>query len=656
MSNAQIRKLHAWWACLVLLLVLTAFSAMATEDRYSIAFELSLEPTSMTAPGDVNLSIRVTNAGDEDISEPLSLFDADGKPLAAAFDGGSLLLLKAGESRTWQGKWAVSQQHLDSGKLVFTLQYNKILSDGTVSPVHISSSANIQFTGERVDLQVIRRIDPQIIRPGATVTIHYDFVNNGNVKLTDIKIREHRSIATDSKSVGTLLPGESASLQISKTNARAELESASTITYYKEGDKKQLRQTVESQSIPLAKPKFSSDLVADKTSVSIGETVVLTLTLANEGNITYSNVRVTDAKLGEVFTNIEIPAGQTIVRTKEVTMTEPAAFRFTLDMEDNTGTKKTEKTNELKVSAYDENQMLRLNLQLSADRASVATIPGFIRFTVLVTNDSNAPAKNVKILHGDTLVYTFASIDPGQSIPVTRDFEISQAGKFRFTAETVDPLDNLVSFSSNELSIPHVPATPKPTQGAAPTVPPVVTLSPVPRDFANPDAARWRNVLFILTLAFGVFFAAGFILFAVSSVMRLRARRQSSAAYDHLQLEPKRDFNDPTTYDARESPLLPDDRPPELSGQDARPRDAFPEEELPHHKYLRKDTDTLSATDFISPGAEKANTATSPPAGRPLTPDEDTGYSLTRDAEPESDIDEKEMRQRNRRADKHGSA
>ena len=43
---------------------------------------------------------------------------------------------------------------------------------------------------------------------------------------------------------------------------------------------------------------------------------------AHTGNISYSNVTVTDAKLGEVFTGLSIPAGQTITQTKEVTLTE----------------------------------------------------------------------------------------------------------------------------------------------------------------------------------------------------------------------------------------------------------------------------------------------------------------------------------------------
>ena len=160
--------------------------------------------------------------------------------------------------------------------------------------------------------------------------------------------------------------------------------------------------------------------------MNIGETVTLTLTLRNAGNISYSNVSVTDPILGEVFSNLTIPAGQTLEKSKEITINQTATFKFTLNLQDNSGVTKQETVPELKVSAYAEGQMLRLNLVLTSDKEAVSAIPGNITFSLVVTNDSNNAAKNIKIMHGASEVYTINELAPGQSKTVSRDYQISR--------------------------------------------------------------------------------------------------------------------------------------------------------------------------------------------------------------------------------------
>ena len=180
---------------------------------------------------------------------------------------------------------------------------------------------------------------------------------------------------------------------------------------------------------------------------------------------------------------------------------------------------------------------------------------------------------------------------PGQTNTVTREFNISQAGKFRFEVRTVDALDNTVSFDSNEISIGYQPPTPAPTQQAQPTVAPVVTYSPIPVSGDDSILSKGKNALFILTAAVGVLLAGSLALFLISSFIRARTRRQSDTAYDHLEIQPKRDYADPDTYqgedDARQAQDKPDGKPEEISAPVAR---QVKEEDLPHHKYLNEDS------------------------------------------------------------------
>lgn len=232
------------------------------------------------------------------------------------------------------------------------------------------------------------------------MTVSYDLVNNGTVKLTDIIVKENALISTRSQTVKTLEPGASAKLTFEKIVGSAGVESSALITYYREGAKTQLRQTLESVQIPLAKPGFSAELAADKTSLTIGEKATLTLTLKNDGNISYTGIKVTDARLGEVFSGLSLAAGETLVQTKEIIMETTTTFRFNITLSDNTGVTQSQTTNELKISAYNEGQMMRLNAQLTADRENVSTLPGLVRMSVTITNDSNTTAKPVNLYHG----------------------------------------------------------------------------------------------------------------------------------------------------------------------------------------------------------------------------------------------------------------
>lgn len=590
-AHIHMRKL-VFAAASVILLIALSLGACALTDASSIGFELSVDPTTLKAPGAVTVKATVTNKGTEDITVPMTLYDADEKIVTAAFDGGVLSLLKAGESAAYTGKWNVSQKHLDAGKFSFNLRLNTTDATGAIAQVSVPASASIVFQGEKVDLSVTRTITPEVIRSGDTVKVTYELVNGGTVKLNNILIKENSLISTKTQNVKTLEAGKSARLTFEKKAGNAGLESSAVITYYREGSKSQLRDTLETVKIPIAKPGFSATLSADKTSVNVGEKVTLTLTMKNEGNISYKNIKVTDARLGEVFTGLTLDAGETVTQTKEITMNVPTAFRFSIALSDNTGVTQTQTTNELKISAYAEGQMMRLNAQLSADREAVDSLPGLVRMSITITNDSNAKATPVNVYHGGQQIASIGELAPGQTVNVTREFNISQAGKFRFEIRTVDVLNNTVSFDTNEISVAYNPPTPAPTKAVQATVPPVVTYSPIPAGGDDSVLSKGKNALFILTWAVGLLLAAALGLFLVSSLLRAKARKQSETAYDHLDTLPKRDYADPETYQGDEEGSEKDEQ---AAGERPAVANAVKEEDLPHHKYLKEES-TLKAS------------------------------------------------------------
>lgn len=607
------------------LMLLAAFSAMALTDASGIAFSMTVEPTSLKAPGEVKVTLNIENKSEQDIAVPMTVYDADNKVVSSAFDGGMLHTLRAGETKTATVSWKVSQKYLDEGKFAFNLRLPTEDAAGAITQVSLEAFANIEFKGEKVALEVQRNILPEVVRQKGTVVVTYALHNAGTVKLTDISIKENNLIATAAQKLNSLEPGARAEIKFTKKDIRTNLESSAVIDYKREGNKTGMRLTVDKVSIPLAKPGFSAQLSADNTSVTIGGTVKLTLALKNTGNIDYTSVKISDPKLGEVFEEQQLPAGQELSLSKEITLVAPTAYKFAIALEDNTGSKQTESTNEVKISAYDEGQVMRLNVQITPDREQVDKLPGLVRFDILVTNDSNYVAKPVNVYAADQRIGSIPELKPGESGTVTRDFLVTQAGKFGFTVRTVDALNVTQSFHSNEVSIAFVPPTAAPTAIQKPTIPPVVTYSPVPAQGSDSTVKTASSALFVALIAAGVFFGASLLLFLASSFARARARRQSDMAYDHLDVTEKRDYADASTYKG-EDVQAPSQKPAAEAGDSL---DDTVAEPLPHEKYLLNEELTTAKAPAQESAAEE-------------------GYQLTRS---EEDLTKAEPRAR--RAAKH---
>lgn len=560
---------------LLLLALLFALPAMADDN---INFTLSVEPSSLTAPGPVTVSVRVVNAGETDMTEPVMLYDPSGA-LVPTFGDGGQALIKKGDYVTAQHTYNVTQQQLDEGKLTYMLSYNDVDASGNVVVKSLSASAALTFTGTAPRLTVNRTIDPEVVRNGKTATVQYELYNSGNVEIKNIRVEENTSISANAQTVTSLAPGERKTIKFTATMRQKDLTSRGKVTY-KAGDES-LSQELPAVTIPKANPGLVLDeiLTADKTSIENGDTVTLTLTIKNNGNITYSNISVTDAKYGEIFTNLTLGPGETLVREKQFTLSESTSFKYSVTLPDNTGATNVISSNEVKISVYNPGQMMHLTLDATASTATVAQVPADVRFTLKLTNNSSQTAKNVTLYHGATRITTVSELAPSQTVTIERDFTISQAGKFRFTASIKDALDNTQTFDSNEITIAYAAPTAAPTPVPQVTVAPLVTVTVAPIEVLEPVASQTSGYLRTAALVFAGLFGVSFLLFAVSTVMRAKRRSTSRNAYDHMDLAERRDYTEPARYgEADIADTEPETAPDALS---EKPSDEILKEDAP---------------------------------------------------------------------------
>ncbi len=574
---------------LILALTATASFAYAEEDPVSCAIELS--PEFLVGPGEVSVTITVSNVTDADLQDPVILFSPQAEIISDFGNNGSATL-KAGESKTWTGTYSVNERELDQGYIQYFAKYTVYQESGQATPRSQSIRATVSRLEAEVAIDVERTITPSAAREGQEVQVKYAITNAGTVPLENVTITENEDINSKAQTIPKLDPGAKAELTYKATMGKKDLTSSATVTYQGEGSTKKETYTVEKKTIPYAQTDFVATLSGSAKGVVSGGSMTLSLELKNKGSADLSDIRVTDAILGDVFTNQQVKAGETITLEKEVTLTESCEYQFTVNAIDSTGTEVTTASNALSVTAMSPEDALNLTLTAVPDRTEVYDDPAGVRFTLTITNDSRVDATDVKISHGYVELYTFETIKAGESRTMSRDTVLSTSGKFQFTATAKDPLENESSFVSNEMQIAVYEPTPVP---ATPTPPPVPTAEPtfVPATWAPiyhesigtvPKAIQ--SVLLPALIVAGVLLLASLVLLIIAAKKRSESKKASEAAYDHLERTRRRDYvaANPDELAAASKATLSQNRPHDEPVPDMITKDTGDDWELPPYE------------------------------------------------------------------------
>lgn len=544
--------------CLVMILALVAglaSTAAAEAEVDSLKVSIELSSSKLAEPKEITVSIQVTNTGDADMPGPVTLYDPSGK-MVEEFGSPTLT---AGASKSWSGKWNVTQSQLDSGKLTFKLKYSLYNAAGELVNKTYNFSHPLTYTGAVTSVEINRTITPTTARKGQTVSVTYDIINTGNVDITDVSIKEDKSISSKSGTIASVPAGEKGSYSFSVTMGTKDLTSQATITY-KAGGKTQTEKK-DAATIKYGEVKLTASLSASKKGGVPGDTVKLTLTLKNTGNADYQNVTVTDAVLGELFTGQTVPAGKTVTLEKDITITDSADYQFTVTGQDASGENVETATDRVSVKAVDPAKQVVLQVDASADRETVYTLPGTVKFRVTVTNVSAVDVSDVAVYASGVQLYSFPSILAGESRDFTRDVSVSMAGQYRFDAKVKNQLNETETFESNIIHIAFAQPTPEPTDAPIVT-PPMPTYEDIPTDDGLP--AYVDTVQRALGIAYRVLLvlaAICLLLLAIGVVRRMQAIHESNKAQDHLERGSYRDYTQPAPKGREEKKSSRKDEP-----------------------------------------------------------------------------------------------
>ena len=531
-------KKCAFLTVLILLaaLLLTASAALAAgDDPLKVSMELS--NNTFSAPETISVSITVTNVSDETMPSEVTLYYPSGKQV----DEFGAPVLDAGVSKNWSGTWTVTQNELEAGKITFKIKYQVYNEENQLAPKTKNFSKRIVFTGGDPVITVNRTITPTTAQKGQEVSVTYELVNEGGTDINGISIKENSGVSSKSGTIDAIAAGETGRYTFTTTMGSKDLTSAATITYKAGG--KTYTQKVDAATVKYGEVKLSATLKADKKGGAPGDTVKLTLTLKNSGTVDFTDVTVKDATLGEVFSGVTVPKGETVTLEKDLTISENQELQFSVTGVNETGENVETATGRVSIIATDPTQQIVLSVEAEADRTEVYRIPGTVKFTIRVHNESAVDVTNITVRAVNTAVYVFSEIPAGETRSVTRDMDISMPGTFRFTASATDQLEQTLTFESNTIPIAYAEPTPVPTEAPLVT-PPKPATEPLPTDLREPEwLDQVESVAGIARWVFAGLAGVLLLLLLIGAVRRGKSRSESKKAMDHLEGATYRDYS-----------------------------------------------------------------------------------------------------------------
>ena len=468
------------------LLLLFALCGSALAENVGVVPEVSvrLDQQRFNGPSSVGVTVTVTNPSTQDMAGACALYGPDGVRIS---DFGQPTL-KAGESVTWSGTWQVTQAHLDAGQVLFALAYNVMGEDGVVVLKQQRYGAPVVDAGAEAVLEVTRTITPSTARNGQKVYVIYTMTNTGNADATSVTIQESSAIASSKASVGTIKPGETVTHIFTVTMAKKNLTSHATVTW--KGGANGGSVSVGDATIKYADVKLTASVAADKKGGNMGDVVKLTVTLKNTGKKDIGNITVSDPVLGTIFSGVTVKAGETLTLEKDLTITSTADHIFTVSGTDTSGAVVETATDFVSIIAVDPAQSVTLSVTAEVDSNTIYVMPGVVKFTVYITNTSSVEATGVTLTAGGMTLSNNTSgrgitLAPGETLPVTRDVQVSYPGTFRFEAHATGQLGETLTFQSNDVVVSYAPPTATPTMAPIAT-PRVPVTEPVPQHDSLP--------------------------------------------------------------------------------------------------------------------------------------------------------------------------
>ncbi|MER7847843.1 LPXTG cell wall anchor domain-containing protein [Kitasatospora sp. NPDC096077] len=461
----------------------------------------SASPTTVSAAGQtVDYSFLVTNTGNVTLTNVTvneTAFSGTGTPPAVSCPAGAASLAP-GASVTCTASYTVTQADINAGSITNTATATGTPPSGppVTSP---PSSATVTATPAPA-LTLVKSVDATELTAVGQV-LHYSFLvtNTGNVTLTNVTVTETAFSGTGTAPVvscpagaASLAPGASVTCTASYTVTQADIDSGKvTNTATATGTPPSgppVTSPPSSTSVPnTPEPALTIVKSASPTTVSaVGQVVTYSYLATNTGNVTLTNITVTETAFSGTGTPpaISCPAGAaslapgasvTCTATYTVTQADINAGSIT-NTATATGTPPSGPpvTSPPSSTTVTATPAPALTVVKSVDATELTAAGQALHYSLLVTNTGNVTLTNVTVNDtafsgtGTAPVVSCpagaASLAPGASVTCTATYTVTQAdidsGKVTNTATATGtpPSGPPVTSPPSSTTVPKTPA------------------------------------------------------------------------------------------------------------------------------------------------------------------------------------------------------
>ncbi|MBB1482898.1 DUF11 domain-containing protein [Tessaracoccus sp. MC1865] len=397
--------------------------------------------------------------------------------------------LDPGESMQCTGTYAVTQADLDSGSV-----YNVATTTGTPpSGPPVTDTDDETITGDKLPLiDLVKTADVESYdEVGDVITYTFVSTNTGNVTLTDVTITDPlpglSDLTCDPAQPATLAPGESMECTATYEVTQADLDNgsvdntATTVGTPPEGEDVTDTddETVPAEQMPAISLVKTADVA---TYDAVGDLVTYTFLATNTGNVTLTDVTITDPLPGmsalvcDPAQPTTLDPGESMECTATYTVTQADLDAGSVyNVATTVGTPpEGEDVTDTDDETVPGDQNPAISLVKTADREEYAEVGEIITYTLLATNTGNVTLTNVVIddeVLGVEDALCAESLAPGEECVIELKHEVTQAdldAEFIHNIAVVEgtaPDDEIVTDEDDALVEAPAPSEPVLTPG-----------------------------------------------------------------------------------------------------------------------------------------------------------------------------------------------
>jgi len=470
-------------------------ATVPSDPKPSLSLQKSASPSRVGAVGDtISYSFAVTNTGNvtlHDVAIAEGSFTGSGK-MSDIDCPDAAKSLAPGASVTCTASYLVTQADVDRGSV-----QNTATAEGTPpagSPVKSSPSSVTVPVDQKPGIALQKSASTAELVAGQKVTYYFDATNTGNVTLHDVKITEGEFTGSGKLSAIScpdaakiLAPGESVRCTATYTVTQEDVDRGavhnSATASGDDPSGKPVGSSPSEVTLPGdPKPDLTMTKSADKTELKAGETITYSFKIANTGNVTLHDLKVTEGTftgsgaLGATSCpKTPLAPGDSATCTASYEVTQADVDRGSLH---NTATATgTPPTGDPVTSGPSEVTVPQdphpgLSLVKSADKTTLKAGEK-VTYSFVATNTGNVTLTDVTIQEGSftgsgrmsgiTCPEASRSVAPGASVTCTATYLVTQADVDRgsvtntATASGKTPAGQPVGSQPSEVSVPQKP-------------------------------------------------------------------------------------------------------------------------------------------------------------------------------------------------------